>query len=339
MRPADDEDDDWGAPEDPVLKPVEAPPPPAVELAPPVPVETNGGRGPGSRLAAIGAGLAIIVVIAGVLLSRMMGGSTDRPASEPDHAVRVVRLATPTPRPVATDGNEADDPGTAERPSVGEQPDTRPRSTQPAPFRNRRDVVAAMLRHMEDPASSAHLDLNASYRVADVKFGIEGDFDVVGTDLQGAYRLTGPVDGRIRMVIKDGIVWMNEGGGWVTRGMDDAVGGVAPLTPGDLALLRYEGATTRDGKRVYRFRHVDLDWPTIAQLTGPSEQTRLRDVDLVYLVDTYGRVVEQRMNAKGSMLVGGLWKPMTMEQRVSYGRFGQRVVITAPAGTYDTPNA
>jgi hypothetical protein len=30
---------------------------------------------------------------------------------------------------------------------------------------------------------------------------------------------------------------------------------------------------------------------------------------------------------------------MTMDQRVSYGRFGQKVVITAPAGSYDTPNA
>jgi len=350
QRPEPDDPDDPDAaldtaPPPPGPSPV-AVPPPAVPVEPPVAVaiEQRGGTGPGTRLAAIGAGLAIIVVIAGVLLSRMMGGTTDRPAAEPDRAVRVVRLATPNPAPLATDDpattpDDGDDPITAEGPTGGREPDARPRATQPAPFRNRREVVAAMLRHMDDPASSAHMQLSASYRVADVKFGIAGDFDMVGSDLQGAYRMTGPVDARIRMVIKDGIVWMNEGGGWVTRGMDDAVGGIAPITPGDLALLRYEGPTTRDGKRVYRFRHVELDWPTVAQLTAPTDEMRIRDLDLVYLVDGYGRVVEQRMNARGTMLVAGLWKSMTMEQRVSYGRFGQKVVITAPAGSYDTPNA
>jgi hypothetical protein len=183
------------------------------------------------------------------------------------------------------------------------------------------------------------MELSASYRVAGSRIGINGEFDMVGSDLQGSYRMTGPVEARFRMVIKDGIVWMNTGGGWVTRGMEDVVGGVAPITRGDLALLRYEGPTTWNGKRVYRFRHVKLDWPTVAQLTAPSEDLRIRDLDLVYLVDGYGRVVEQRMNARGTMLVAGLWKPMTMEQRVTYGRFGQKVVITAPAGTWDTPNA
>jgi hypothetical protein len=346
MRPAAEQaDDDWGAPPDePLLSPMQAPPAPAVAIAQPVAVEPERtGSGPGTRLAAIGAGVAIMVVIAGVLLSRMLGSTTDRPAAEPDRAVRVVRLASPTPVPFATHDPATppgdDDPIVAEGPNSGEEPETRPRNTLPPPARNRREVVAAMLRHMEDPSSSAHMDLSASYRVAGVKFGIAGDFDLVGADLQGAYRMSGPVDGRIRMVIKDGIVWMNEGGGWVTRGMDDAVGGIQPIGPGDLALLRYEGPVTRDGKRVYRFRHVELDWPTVAQLTAPTDQMRIRDLDLVYYVDGYGRVVEQRMNAQGTMLVGGIWKPMTMEQRVSYGRFGQKVVITAPAGSYDTPNA
>jgi hypothetical protein len=280
---------------------------------------------------ALGAGIALMVIVGGVLLSKYLGGSlVDRPAGQPDRAVRIVRIASPTPGPMLPT------PTTAVGPTTRRQP---PRNVDPPVLRNRREVVNAMLRNLDDPPSSAHLDMRATYRAAGVRFGIVGDFDRAGADLQGSYRLTGPAEMRFRMIIKDGIVWMNEGAGWVTRGMGDTIGDLEPITREDIALLRYEGPVMQANRRLYRFRHVKLDWPTVAQLTAPADGVRLRDVELVILVDGHGRVVEQRMRSSGTMVVIGKREPMTMEQEIRYGRFGQNVVITAPLGTWDTPNA